>query len=487
MNFKSKKIRDHKERPAHHHPQIKKTANEKEKAQYLTMGLGVGIIFVLLVGIFILIKSLDFSNIIFSFGKSLRTDNTGHTNILLAGTGGQGHDGGDLTDTIMVASIDYTNKMVSMLSIPRDLYVKSSKLDTGERINLIYYLGKQKFNSKAGMEELKEIVSGIAGIQIDYFAKVDFEGFEKIVDSLGGVDLLVEKALYDPYYPLGETTRYQTFSIKAGMQHLDGKTALKYARSRKTTSDFDRAKRQQDLISAIKEKALSLNVLTDPGKIQALYGSLQDSIETNFTVDEIIELGRVGKDFGKESVISNVLSDNPYQCGGYLYTPAREFFGGAFVLLPAGKNYDSVHEMTEMIFQHAPVVKEQSPIQILNGTKTGNLAGEVSDYLTRICMNIVKVGNAVTKDLTASTIYYQPGPKGEKPAVVDLIKKYLPYPEVAGIPESYLDEEKEIGTQVVIELGTDYLQNRLKDPFDVLPYLVAPKPKGTQQSTQQQN
>lgn len=483
MNFQTKKIRDHRDPPPHK-SHVKKSPAEKEKVQYMTLVFGIGIIVLLLVGIFMLMKSLDFSNIIFSFGKSLRTDKNGHTNILLAGTGGGTHDGADLTDTIMVASIDYQNKLVSMLSIPRDLYVKSGKLDTGERINLIYYLGKHKFNSKAGMEELKEIVSGIAGIPVDYYAKVDFAGFEKIVDSLGGIDILVEKDLYDPYYPLDGTIRYQTFSVKAGQQHMDGSTALKYARSRKTTSDFDRAKRQQQLLNAIKEKALSMNVLTDPGKIQALYASLQDSIETNFTVDEIIELARIAKDFGKDSIVSNVLSDDPYSCGGYLYTPAREFFNGAFVLLPAGKNYDSVHEMTDIIFNHGPVVKEQSPIQVLNGTKTANLAGEVSNHLTRICLNTVHVGNASTKDVESTTIYYQPGPEGEKPAVVELIQKYLPYKDMPGIPEAYLDTEKKAGTQVVIELGTDYLKNRLTDPFDVLPYITPPK-TATQENTQE--
>ncbi|MFO0780656.1 MAG: LCP family protein [Candidatus Gracilibacteria bacterium] len=475
MDFKSKKIRDHREPKKH---------TNKDHAHHVTIGLGVGIIVLLLFGIFMLIKSLDFSNIIFSFGKNLRTDNEGHTNILLAGTGGEGHDGGDLTDTIIVASIDYNNKLVSMLSIPRDLYVKSTKLDAGERINQIYYLGKHKFNSKAGMEDLKDIASGISGMQIDYYAKVDFDGFVKIVNSLGGIDLNVEKDIYDPYYPLGETTRYQTFSIKAGYQHLDGETALKFARSRKTTSDFDRARRQQQLLNAVKEKALSLNILTDPGKIQALYNSLQNSIETNFTVEEIIELAKTAKDFGKESLISNVLSDNPYQCGGFLYTPAREFFGGAFVLLPAGKNYESVHEMTDMIFHHAPVVKAEPAIQILNGTKTGNLAGEVKEYLNRLCFNIVYTGNASTKDVTSTKIYYQPGVKGEKPAILELVKKYLPYPEVPGIPAEYLDSEKKTGTQIVVELGSDYLQNRLKDPFDILPYINAPKTT-TQEATSQ--
>ncbi len=493
MELKRKKIRpddhrkDHRKHPSQH-PSNSSGKTGKEKAQFITIGIGLVVVALLLFGIFSLMKSLDFSGIIFSFGKNLRTDANGRTNILLAGIGGEGHDGGNLTDTIIVASIDYDKKMVSMLSIPRDLYVKSGKLQTGERINQIYSVGKSKINSQAGMEALTEIASGITGLKIDYYAKVDFSGFEKIVDSIGGVDVVVEKDIYDPYYPLGETTHYQTFSIKAGPQHLDGATALKYARSRKTTSDFDRAKRQQQLLTAIKEKALSLNILTDPSKIQAIYDSLKDSVETNFTVDEIIQLAKISKDFGKENISTHVLSDDPTSCGGFLYTPAREYFSGAFVLLPAGKNYDSINEMTDLIFNHADAMESETPIQVLNGTSTGNLAGEVTDYLDRLCFNVVYYGNADTKDHTDTTVYYQPGPKGEKPAVVDLIAKFLNFKEVAGIPASYLDSDKKAGTQVVIEIGEDYLKNRLQNPFNVLPYLVAPKTDtGSEQTSSQEN
>ncbi len=475
----------------HHTDHHKKTPpsktqlqTDKGKTQYITIGIGLIVICVLVFGIFSLIKSLDFSGIIFSFGKSLQTDSNGRTNILLAGIGGEGHDGGELTDTIMVASIDDNTKLVSLLSIPRDTYVKTDQFPEGERINQIYVLGKNAVNSATGMKDLENVISGITGLQINYYAKVDFAGFTKIVDSLGGVDVNVEKDIYDPFYPLGETTHYQTFSIKAGPQHLDGATALKYARSRETTSDFDRARRQQELMTAIKDKAFSLNILTDPGKIQAIYDSIKDSIETNLNVDEIIELAKISKDFTKDNIFSHVLSDNQSSCGGFLYQPARDFFGGAFVLLPAGKNYDSIHEMTDLIFNHEDVMKDDTPIQVLNGTKTGNIAGDVTDYLSRDCFNVVYYGNADQKNIATTTIYYQAGPNGEKPPILDFIAKILPYPEVAGIPQADLNTDKKAGTQIIIELGADYLQNKLKDPFAVLPYLTAPT-TATQQKTQQ--
>ena len=483
MDSNQKNIHKHIPKPSQN-PVGNKFLTPRQKTQFLTIGTGIVIVVLLIFGIMALVKSLDFSAIIFSFGKNLRTDQYGHTNILLAGLGGEGHDGADLTDTIMVASIDYDHHLVSMLSIPRDLYVKSEKLKEGERINQIYSVGKNLYNSATGMQELADIASGITGVQIDYYVKVDFKGFVKIVDSLGGVDVVVEKDIYDPFYPLGETTRYQTFSLKAGPQHLDGETALKYARSRKTTSDFDRALRQQQLMMAIKEKALSLNILTDPGKIQELYNSLSDSIETNLSVNEILGLAKISKDFKKENVLSNVLSDNPAECGGFLYTPAREFFNNSSVLLPAGKNYDAIHTFTKLLFMHPDLLKTQDQIQVLNGTKTPNVAGEVTSFLNRICLNVIYYGNAANRDIQQSTIFYKPGPKGEKPEILDFLSTYLPFNEVPGIPAEDLNSDKKKDTDVVIELGKDYLSNRITNPFDVLPYYEAPITQ-TQLSTQQ--
>ncbi len=450
--------------------------NQKKTQKAAIIG-GLIVIIILLYAIYALIRSLDFSGIIFSFGKSLKTDEYGHTNILLAGVGGEGHDGGDLTDSLIVASIDYDQKIVPMLSIPRDLYVNSKKLNSGERINQIYSIGKNKFSSQEGMEELKDVVSNITGVPIDYYIKIDFKGFKKIVDSMGGVDVVVEKDLYDPYYPLGETTGYETLSISKGPQHFSGEIALKYARSRETTSDFDRARRQQQIISALREKALSLDVLSDPTKIKSLYDSVDSSIETDLSLNEIIELAKVAKDLGKDSTITRVLNDNPVACGGLLYTPSRDYFSGAFVLLPAGNTNQYIQEFTNNFFANALTAEDQAPIQVLNGTKVPNLATDVLTYLNRLCYNGFFSGNASNTSLTNTTIYYQPDSNGKKPAILDAITKILPYRVQSGIPSEYLvniGKYDKQNTRVVIELGADYLNKRIKDPYKVLPYLASP-------------
>ncbi|MCC7197486.1 LCP family protein [Candidatus Peregrinibacteria bacterium] len=508
MDFKTRKIRKHSPKP----PRERKPLPPHLKMQLFAVFGGIAMVGLLLFGIFEVIKSLNFSSIIFSsFGKNLQTSENGKTNILLTGTGGANHDGGNLTDTVMLVNIDYKTKTVPMLSIPRDLYVET-KLTGRSRINEVYNLAKKKYGDKQGLDVLKDTVSQLTGQDIQYVIKVDFDGFVKIVDALGGVDVVVENDIYDPYYPKGETIQYQTFSIKAGPQHLDGETALKYARSRKTTSDFDRAKRQQQLLFAIKEKALSMNVLTDPTKIQSLYNSVAGSIDTNLNLGEIVELAKIAQEFGKESAVPLVLNDDPTSCGGMLYTPSRDFFGGASVLLPAGGGYDYIHMFVNTEFNNMSVLREveNNKIQILNATKTPGLALEGMNLLSRFCLNVVYYGNAVDRTKEISTIYYRPkplpldkdgkeipvDPKDEnaseerKPEVLKVITTLMPDIQVVeGIPAEYLEDDRRIDSAVVVELGKDYLTKRIKDPYDNLRYLETTpvsKPKtSSQQSTQQ--
>jgi LCP family protein required for cell wall assembly len=461
MNFKTQPIRKNR-------PEKSPKKSSAKKAKFLTIGSAILILLLLVWGALTVAKNFHLSSIIFSFSQKLQVDENGNTNILLVGVGGEGHDGSDLTDTIILASINYDQKLVPMLSIPRDLHVKSTNITDsyGDRINRIYSLGKNKTkNPEQGMEDLKQIVSEVTGVPIQYAIKVDFEGFKKIVDSLGGVDVTVEKDIYDVEYPLGETIHYQTFSLKKGPQHLDGETALKYARSRhgkgNERSDFDRSARQQQLLEAIKEKALQLNLLTDAGKIYPLYNSLSSSIETDLTLNELIELAKIGKDLGKESIVRHLLTDIPFSCGGFLYTPPREQFGGAAVMKSKDKNYESIHFFTENLFKNPLLFKKQGSIQVLNGTKTPNMAGEVSEILTDLCLNVVYFGNAQDRNLETSTIYYQPDEKGVPPEELEFVKKLLPFPTQAGIPEAYLNTEKKKGTLIVIELGADYTDQKI--------------------------
>jgi LCP family protein required for cell wall assembly len=478
MDFKKRRIR---KKPQKSPEEIIESAKKKfgkyrPKVSlhiWTLIGSFVLIIF-LLFATYQVIRSLNFSALIFSFGESLDKDADGRTNIMLVGVGGEGHEGNFLTDSIIVASIDYKNKLVPMFSIPRDLYVKNDYTGAS-RINGVYYFGESGYGKGEGMKILRDQVEEILGLDIQYYAKIDFQGFEDVVDSIGGVDVYVENAIYDPYYPKGETIYFETFSIDEGLQHLDGETALKYARSRKTTSDFDRARRQQDLLFAIKEKALSLEILTDTRKLKEIYDSVADSIETDLSLGEIIELAKLSQDFGKESLYTTVINDDPTICGGLVYTPARYYFDGASVLLPAGNSYEYTNLFTETISNNIKALQKQEKIQILNGTRTPGLAYSTMNILSRYCMNIVYYSNASERDLEVSTIYYKEGPEGEKPEILDLLQQFIPVRTQAGIPPEYLESERRQDSSIVVELGADYIDIRMDDPFDRLQYLIAPE------------
>jgi len=488
MDFKTRKIRKEPRPPKPPKikaPKIKNKSvtqfsnpNKKDsisnKLHLYTIGGGVVILLVLVFGTYQLIKSLDFSAIVFSFGKTLQTDEVGNTNIMLVGIGGEGHDGGNLTDTIIIASIDYENKVVPMLSIPRDFYVISDQFEN-QRINSVYYEGKSRMGStKEGIYLLQDTISEITGIPIHYYARVDFNGFVEVVDSLGGVEIDVEDSIYDPYYPKGETIYFETFSIDEGYQTLDGDTALKYARSRKTTSDFDRAKRQQKLLYAIKEKALSMNILTDAGKIKDLYDSIGESIDTNLSLAEIIELAKLAQEFQKDDIFPLVINDDPSTCGGLVYTPAREYFAGASVLIPPGEGYEYIHHFTDVVFKNIQPFTLEEKVQVLNGTKTPGLAGVTLNLLSRFCVNVVYYGNASNRELEESTIYYTLDEEGNPPAILDTITELVPIQTEEGIPLEYLESERRMDSVVVVELGEDYIDIREPDPFNNLKYLVAP-------------
>lgn len=234
-------------------------------------------------------------------------------NILIVGSNA------NLTDTIMVASINPDIEKITLISVPRDLYVN------GRRINEIYYYH--------GVDKLKLALSDILGLSIDEYIAVDLKAFPKIIDALGGVDIYVEKDLTDYKYPTANSPGYQTFSIKVGQYRMDGATAEKYARSRKSTSDFDRARRQQQVIEALYRKAKELKLADDKTKAVKTYNILKEYVHTDMDVFSALAYAKMFKDFEVEK--DNVLSSS-----NYLYSMIN--VAGAYVLLPTSGNYDQI-------------------------------------------------------------------------------------------------------------------------------------------------
>ncbi len=205
-------------------------------------------------------------------------------NVLLMGIDSGAGRAHALTDTLIVVSIDPVGKTVSMVSIPRDMV--DVPLGSGNtfapKINsLLSYAGRHpgEFANTAPTRVLEDAIGALLGIPIHYYAKVDLAGFVKVVDAVGGVDITVKTALYDPNY--GGYGFKPGTRIEVGRQHMDGATALAYARIRKSAgeSDFTRAARQQEVLVAIRDAAVRNNLLFSlPSLLDALAKTIQTDL-----------------------------------------------------------------------------------------------------------------------------------------------------------------------------------------------------------------
>ncbi|MBI4037433.1 LCP family protein [Candidatus Curtissbacteria bacterium] len=297
----------------------------------------------------------------------------GRTNILLLGIGGVGHDGPDLTDTIIIASVDKEGKDVALISIPRDLWIPT----TQAKVNHIYAYGQE--NDEQGLENAKEQISGLLSIPLHYAFRIDFGGFTKAVDLVGGLDLEVENSFSDPKYPLvgkeddlcglkieteekdgqkrevvkdatgsaiplNEITdendpficRYETITFRKGNSRMDGKTALKFVRSRHGTngegSDFARSARQQKVLLSFRQQVLSTDTLLNPKKIIELAKTFGASIDTDIQEDEIPLFTKLATKVDSTSVRRIVLDANPQTGALEFGSPAD--YNGQSVLVP---------------------------------------------------------------------------------------------------------------------------------------------------------
>ena len=308
----------------------------------------------------------------------LQKDSTGkYTNFLIIGIDTRGTTDGLNTDTLILASYNYDTHNVVMVSIPRDLSVEIGKDSKWyNKINAVYAFTKEESDDTKGLQELQRTVEELTGTEIQYYAMVNFDGFTQVVDAVGGVDINVENSFTDYTYPLGNG--YQTVSFKAGIQHMNGDTALKYARSRHSSdnnegSDFMRARRQQKVIVAVKDKILSTETLTSPKAITGLISSVADNIKVSqFTISDIEAGLNVAKDFNENNgkAYSFVLDPTAgnYQLVGNLSTYAKDGTLLAYVIGPKlglGK-YTDINEYVDLITANPALYTEDARVYAYN-------------------------------------------------------------------------------------------------------------------------
>jgi LCP family protein required for cell wall assembly len=258
-----------------------------------------------------------------------------------------------LTDTILVASIGITDKNLTLISLPRDLWV-TSKLGIPGKINSIYAQYDPKAQKGLGPEGTKEAVSRVLGIPIHYNVTVNFQVFKKIIDTLGGVDVQIENTFTDYEYPIeGKENapldqRYETVTFTKGSEHMDGERALKYVRSRHAAgvegTDFARSKRQQQVILAIKDRLLTAQTLIDLPKLKDLFDVYKNDVESNISGDDLVSFYSLYKNMNLKNFKRIVLDDrSSSEDGGLLVAPENtEPYGGAYVLIPRAGDYSQI-------------------------------------------------------------------------------------------------------------------------------------------------
>lgn len=421
------------------------------------------------------LQNFSFSDLLWVAGSELPKDQNGFTNILLLGVGGKEHeswDGGELTDTIIVASIDQKTKSVVMLSIPRDFYVETDV--TSGRINEVVQLASEHYKKlgdpdprRRGIETLEKEIEEIFHIQIDRFLQVDFRAFVETIDALQGIDIDVEKTIDDPEYPTPDW-KYERFYLPAGKQHLDGATALKFARSRHSSSDFDRSRRQRQIISAVLEKAGSLHILTSPGKLQEMYHIVEGNIHTNFSFREMISLANIGYTFPRENLLSFGLNDDPKTTGGFLVTPARELFSGAFVLVPflnlTKDKYEHIRVFVDVILHHRDLNLQKTKIHISNASQSSGLAASTKAHLERFGIPVETTATSDEK-LEKTEIRYENSLENNETAM--FLTRFLsgtlrPYdPESQQILAKNTENEKITSSDISIFLGKNHQNFRI--------------------------
>ena len=288
------------------------------------------------------------------------------TNVLLIGVDSRKSNYISNTDTIIVASYNHETKNVVMISVPRDFHVEiEPETNWYNRINSVYASAESKKEGE-GFNRLTKVVEEVTGLQIQYYAMVDFKAFVEIIDLLGGISVNVENSFVDYRYPSG--LKYKTVKFTAGPQTMDGETALEYSRSRHSMqnnegTDYARARRQQKVIAAIQEKVMQSETLKDPKAIMGIFSSLVNNIKiSEFTITDIQAALLLLEEYKDTNANSYSFVLEPYT-GDRTLVETKNTPNGAFALGPVeglGK-YTKIHEYIELAIKN-PKLYSENPI-----------------------------------------------------------------------------------------------------------------------------
>lgn len=345
-------------------------------------------------------------------------------NILLLGIDQRESEAGQptRTDTMILLTIDPVGKTMGLLTIPRDLWVPIPGLskEIEDRINTAHFYGDLYKYPGGGAALAKKAVQYNLGVPVHYYVRIDFKGFEKIVDALGGVTINVEKAIRDDQYP-DDNYGMISIYIPAGLQHMDGETALRYVRTRHVDSDIGRMRRQVQFLTAMWDQALKVSIVT---KLPGLISQFRDSVKTDLSASEIINLARIATQIERTSFVARSIDETMVLSwvtpqGAEVLVPKRDaikqvvadIFGSAAATpTPAPQKAAASPTAASTPVQSAEVrarlVADNARIEVLNGTTKKGLAGRAQVFLNSLGYNVVTIGDAGRYDYTDSVIVY---------------------------------------------------------------------------------
>lgn len=397
------------------------------------------------------------------------------TNILVLGGGGKDYDdGSELVDSIMVASLCRDPAKLVFVSIPRDLVLKLDNFGY-RKINTLYILAKHQLGEGHAFDLMWEAAEKITNLQMHYYAYVDFSGFVDIFDALtgsGGLVVNVDPGFIDREFP-GPNYSYRTVRFEQGLQNMNGEKALQYVRSRhgisldkntSVASDFDRSRRQQQIISLLKDRLKDLFIGNDPTALIDTAEALQQNYSTNMTFRDMLLLATTWKQIDNDHIYNIFLKEGP---GELLYVPSQEvrdrLFNGGWILRPDGDTFDTIHKYIERVIKNPEMaLKGTVPIEVLNGTKIPGLAGKIANTLMQEGITIYPqygIRNTYGKKQYEKTLLIDHS-QGRNLELLKEIQRILGKGEIVAEttePHSYTM----VGVTVI--LGNDYQGNDQRD------------------------
>ncbi len=330
---------------------------------------------------------------------------TGRLTVLVMGVDNRPDEPVARTDSIIVLTLNPKTGAAGMLSIPRDVLVYVPALNDTIKINSVHVYGEINKFPGGGPELLRQTVAELIGYPIDYYVRINFDGFRQIIDLVGGIEIEVAKDIKDDLYP-DENYGYDPLFIPAGRHHMDGALALKYARTRHVDSDYGRAARQQQVIMALKNK------LTQPGQLAGLLPrlpglafALANSIQTDMPIEKAIALARTVDQVDLKNptriVIDNTMgTDGMDSRWGYVLRPDMNKLRAATAAVFADLSADV--SPAEAMRQ---TIQDENPrVMVLNGTPEAGLGASVADALAAAGYTIVNIGNADRGDYTQTVL-----------------------------------------------------------------------------------